>query len=103
VLGWGELVGYRRVWLPEEVVDFGDGRSSEGCAVTTCPTCGSTWDDESHEFWLMVRGQGYFPGHCPICNGSLPEWEPAARSEEEAAAPGSPAASSPFSRLDVRE
>jgi hypothetical protein len=78
LLQWAELVGYRRVWLPQEVVDFSEALLPGGRAATSCPTCGAVWDDETPEFWAMVRGQGHFPGHCPICNGSLPEWVPAA-------------------------
>ena len=79
LLDWAELVGYRRVWLPDEVVDLAGATTRLGRVATTCPTCGSRWDDESAEFWAMVLAQGHFPGQCPICNGSLPEWLPARR------------------------
>jgi hypothetical protein len=75
---WAALVGYARVWFPEAVVDFAEELPGAGRVETTCPTCGATWEDESAEFWLLVRGQGFFPGHCPICNASMPEWAPAA-------------------------
>ena len=82
VVGWAAVVGYRRVWLPDDVVDLGDAPSDAGRVATACPTCGAAWDDESPEFWLLVRSQGHFPGGCPICNGSLPEWTAASGSAE---------------------
>jgi hypothetical protein len=88
VLRWAERVGYRRVWLPDAVVDFSGALPTAGRVATACPTCGACWDDESPEFWTMVRQQGCFPGHCPICNGSLPEWEPAVGLGAAIAAPG---------------
>jgi hypothetical protein len=78
LLRWAERVGYRRVWLPDAVVDFSDSLPTGGRMGSRCPTCGAQWDDESPAFWAMVRSQGRFPGSCPICNGSLPEWEPVA-------------------------
>ena len=75
VVAWAEQVGYRRVWLPDRVVDLSDALFTGGRAEVTCPTCGLRWDDESPEFWAMVRGHGHFPDSCPACNGSLPEWD----------------------------
>jgi len=39
-----------------------------------CPTCTSVWADDSARFWTVVRESGHFPGFCPACGGSLPEW-----------------------------
>ena len=87
LLRWAERVGYRRVWLPDAVVDFSDALPTGGRVESRCATCGACWDDESPEFWTMVRKQGCFPGHCPICNGSLPEWEPVTGSAAAVRAP----------------
>jgi hypothetical protein len=83
VLEWAVVVGYRRVWLPEQVVDVGDSLVPETEAEVTCPTCGVTWSDGSPDFWAGVRRYGYFPGVCMACNGSLPEWRLAVRSASE--------------------
>ena len=39
-----------------------------------CPTCGARWEDGCDSFWEGVRADGWFPGRCPACGGSLPEW-----------------------------
>ena len=39
-----------------------------------CPACGARWEDGSDSFWERVRADGWFPGRCPACGGSLPEW-----------------------------
>jgi hypothetical protein len=74
LLGWAEQVGYRRVWLPERVVDLGDALPALGWAHVTCPTCHARWEDGTIEFWEGVRRDGWFPGSCLACGGSLPEW-----------------------------
>jgi hypothetical protein len=70
---WGALVGYRRLWLPDEVVDL-EPPPPIGTATVRCPTCTSTWADSSDCFWATVRANHHFPGYCPACGGSLPEW-----------------------------
>ena len=74
ITSWATRVGYTRVWLPDEVVELG-GEPAGGAAKVLCRSCGARWEDESHRFWLQVREQGHFPGFCPACGNSLPEWE----------------------------
>jgi hypothetical protein len=74
---WAALVGYRRVWLPDAVVDL-EPPPPVGTATVRCPTCTSVWSDDSEGFWATVRENGHFPGYCPACGGSLPEWKPVA-------------------------
>jgi hypothetical protein len=74
---WAALVGYRRLWLPDRVVEL-DPPPPVGTARVQCPTCTSVWADDSESFWAMVRRNGHFPGYCPACGGSLPEWRTAA-------------------------
>src|SRR3954451_22756987 len=74
---WAALVGYRRGWLPDAVVDL-EPPPPIGTASVQCPTCASAWSDGSEGFWATVRRNGHFPGYCPACGGSLPEWKPAA-------------------------
>jgi hypothetical protein len=73
---WAALVGYRRLWLPDRVIDL-DPPPPVGAVSVRCPTCTSVWADSSDAFWAMVRRNGHFPGYCPACGGSLPEWRPA--------------------------
>jgi hypothetical protein len=70
---WAALVGYRRLWLADRVVDL-DPPAPVGRAAVRCPTCASEWADCSTQFWAIVRANGRFPGYCPACGGSLPEW-----------------------------
>jgi hypothetical protein len=73
---WAALVGYRRLWLPDRVIEL-DPPPPVGSASVRCPTCTSVWSDSSAGFWATVRRNGHFPGYCPACGGSLPEWRPA--------------------------
>lgn len=70
---WAALVGYRRLWLPDRVIEL-DPSAAPRTAAVECPTCTATWSDGSESFWAMVRANGHFPGYCPACGGSLPEW-----------------------------
>jgi hypothetical protein len=74
VTAWARSVGYSRLWLPGHVIEL-DGEPAGGEAKVRCRTCGARWEDASHNFWLRVRDSGHFPGHCPACGDSLPEWE----------------------------
>jgi len=75
---WAALVGYRRLWLPDAVVDL-EPPPPVGTATVRCPTCASGWADSSEGFWSTVRRNRHFPGYCPACGGSLPEWSTATR------------------------
>jgi hypothetical protein len=83
---WAALVGYRRLWLPDRVVEL-DPPPPVGTATVRCPTCASVWADSSPGFWALVRRNGHFPGYCPACGGSLPEWRPARAAERSRRAP----------------
>ncbi len=74
LLAWAEHVGYGRVWLPGRVVTLTGGPAATGPAAVRCTTCGARWRDDTTDFWLGVRAAGAFPGTCPACGGSLPEW-----------------------------
>jgi hypothetical protein len=80
ILRWAPSAGWRRVWLPTRVVDF-DAPAPLGFALVDCPACGARWEDGSARFWERVRGNGWFPGRCLACGGSLPEWSVIAVSE----------------------
>ena len=77
VAEWAALVGYRRLWLTDRVLDL-EPPAALGTATVRCPTCTATWTDGSPSFWATVRANGHFPGYCPACGGSLPEWRPVA-------------------------
>jgi hypothetical protein len=74
LLDWAALVGHRRIWLDDRVVDNAQP-AVVGRARVRCPTCGARWEDERPEFWDSVRDSGWFPPSCLACGGSLPEWE----------------------------
>jgi len=69
---WAEAVGYRRVWLPDRVVDL--DFPPLYVAEVTCPTCGFHQRGEGIEFWASIRDRGSFPGMCELCGGILPQW-----------------------------
>lgn len=73
---WAGAVGYRRVWLPDRVLELDGAASIVGGRVhARCPSCRSRWEDGAPEFWLAVRQWGKFPAACPLCGGDLPQWE----------------------------
>ncbi len=92
---WAALVGYRRLWLPDGVLEL-EPPPPVGAAAVRCPTCTSVWADDSPGFWATVRANGHFPGYCPACSGSLPEWRLARagvpRSRRRGRAAGQPVA-----------
>ncbi|MEA2268703.1 MAG: hypothetical protein QOD55_2068 [Solirubrobacteraceae bacterium] len=69
---WAHDVGYRRLWLPGEVLELpGPG---EGLAETRCSGCAARFADADPGFWSSVRTCGRFPAMCPLCGGDLPQW-----------------------------
>jgi hypothetical protein len=88
---WAALVGYDRLWLPDRVVEL-DPPPPVGTAAVRCPTCTSVWTDDSPRFWATVRRNGHFPGYCPACSGSLPEWRPVRAAQRARGAAGGPRA-----------
>jgi hypothetical protein len=74
ILRWAPTAGHRRVWLPNRVVDLDEALAAIGTAAVDCPTCSAHWEDGAVAFWGRVREDGWFPGTCLACGGSLPEW-----------------------------
>lgn len=83
---WAELVGYRRVWLPDELRALDPAARPVTTVATRCRTCSATWRDGSPDFWAMVRNRRLFPDRCRVCGSTLPQWRPVARSQEAASA-----------------
>ena len=76
IIEWATATGYRRVWFDDDVIEIDLAAVEPGTpAACDCPTCHARWDDDSHTFWTAVRSRGHFPGSCPACGGSLPEWD----------------------------
>lgn len=72
IQAWAGDVGYRRLWLPDTVVELpGPG---EGHADTRCRSCGVHLCDASGGFWQQVRRAGRFPAACPLCGAEMPQW-----------------------------
>ena len=69
---WATEVGYRRLWLPGDVVALPG--PAEAFAETRCNGCAVRLCDEGPEFWDHVREVGRFPVSCPLCGADLPQW-----------------------------
>jgi hypothetical protein len=75
LIEWAARVGYRRVWLPDRLVEIEPApEQTIGTAAVRCPTCLAHWADAQPEFWLQVRESGAFPMWCPACGCELPQW-----------------------------
>lgn len=83
---WACDAGYRRLWLPQQVICLEAERQPLGPSETECPTCGVIWTDESPGFLVQVRQSGFFPPACLACGGSLPEWTVGSLPSDEAMA-----------------
>ncbi len=72
LVGWAQLVGYRRLWLPGELVVLEP--ACGGAVTTACDACEAPFTEDDGHFWQTARMNGRFPVHCPLCGGSLPQW-----------------------------
>jgi len=72
LVAWARDVGYRRLWLPGDMVEL--PAPVEGRAATRCTGCGLRLVDGQRQFWAQVRRMGHFPGACPLCGSDLPQW-----------------------------
>jgi hypothetical protein len=70
--GWAATVGYRRIWLPQDVRELDP--AAGGAARTRCTCCRKKWANDEARFWLAVRAAGRFPALCPLCGSDLPQW-----------------------------
>ena len=75
---WAALVGYRRLWLADRVLDL-DPPPPVGAVDGAVPDVHVGVGGLAPGFWAVVRENHHFPGFCPACGGSLPEWRPARR------------------------
>jgi hypothetical protein len=74
LLDWAALVGHRRIWLPQEVVDLPSAFSPIEAASTECAVCGIRLCAGGFGFWMAVRSTGWFPNRCSACGGHLAQW-----------------------------
>jgi len=72
---WAGLVGYRRIWFPDRVVDVGNGPRFMDKASVTCPGCRHVWTGGGRGFWIGIMSRRAFPAFCLLCGGDLPQWE----------------------------
>ena len=85
---WAAAVGYRRIWLPDQLVQLTDAALVGGRARTRCRSCGGRLTAGEPEFWVTVRCMGAFPPACPLCGGDLPQWTVRGRGRSYGAAAG---------------
>ena len=74
LIDWASKVGYRRVWLPDGLVDIERDPQAMTRASVRCDVCHARWSDATPEFWLGVRQAKAFPKWCPMCGSELPQW-----------------------------
>ncbi len=72
LIAWAVRLGYRRVWLPCEVVALAPALLG-GRWESACHHCGSTWSDSTTGFRLTARAAGFFPLACSLCSHPLAE------------------------------
>ena len=70
--GWAGDVGYRRLWMPAELVELPG--PAPRIAEARCTGCGAVLVDGSAHLWQHVRLSGRFPNACPLCGSDLPQW-----------------------------
>jgi hypothetical protein len=75
IAGWAALVGFRRVWYYNRLVEIEPSVGPNDTAAVTCTTCGQLWSDEGQRFWSMVIRAHAFPSFCPLCGADLPVWK----------------------------
>jgi hypothetical protein len=90
---WARDVGYRRLWLPGELVELPG--PAEGVAETRCSGCAARFADGAPSFWAGVRSSGRFPAMCPLCGGDLPQWRVKGAPEREGTGGGAVTGSAP--------
>jgi hypothetical protein len=71
---WAGRVGYRRVWLPDDVVELPGPAPDDQVADVRCTGCRVLLCDTGGQFWGHVRSAGRFPTACPLCGCDLPQW-----------------------------
>jgi hypothetical protein len=74
VTEWARQVGYRRVWLSDELVELEGPGPVDSVAEVRCTGCRVVLADTGEGFWAHVRESGRFPTACPLCGCDLPQW-----------------------------
>jgi len=73
LITWARTVGYRRVWLGDEVLELEP--TSGGSAESRCRVCGNRMVGKGTDFWSRVRRSGCFPRRCLVCGCEIPQWQ----------------------------
>jgi hypothetical protein len=71
---WAHQVGYRRVWLPDDIIELPGPAPLDQVADVRCTGCRVVLCDTGEHFWGHVRASGRFPTACPLCGCDLPQW-----------------------------
>lgn len=74
IAAWAELVGFHRLWFPDEIVSLDPPARELGSAHVECLGCGAAFRDGSADFWALVRRYKLFPSFCLVCGLQLPQW-----------------------------
>ncbi len=85
---WAGRVGYRRIWLPDNVFEPPPAPPVRAIGSVGCPTCGHRWQGRGRRFWKQVWDIRLFPNVCPLCGATMPQWSvrvPSRTSPEELA------------------
>lgn len=77
LIEWAALIGCRRVWLADRLVDLGDLLipAVEDIATEPCPTCGVTVDEATlmDELLTLRRRGPVASSTCPACLSARPQ------------------------------
>jgi len=74
IADWAELVGFRRLWFPDEIVSLDPPARELGSVHVECTGCSASYREGDADFWAMVRRYKLFPSRCLVCGLQLPQW-----------------------------
>ena len=76
LIEWGAMVGCRRIWLPDRLIEIDDTLvpGIDEIEVEPCPTCGVAPDiDDIADIIASRRRRGHSSDICPVCMSHRPE------------------------------
>lgn len=76
LIEWASMVGCRRIWLPDRLVEIDDTLvpGMDEIEVEPCPTCGVSPNlDDVADIIASRRRRGHSSDICPVCMSYRPE------------------------------